>query len=138
MWRIHVLSHGTISLASLPQDSDLRLVVGDSLKAEKELASVTEVSRRMRVWWKGLWFLEKMAGCDLDIQAAQTLLLKRLFPHRPSLCPETGSYSPVLLPQLSHNPRTWVLDIVAQSPAPQASVCTLRSSMVALGLPVLR
>ena len=47
MWRIQVLSHGTIPLASLPQDSDLRLVVGDSLKAEKELASVTEVSGRM-------------------------------------------------------------------------------------------
>lgn len=38
-------SHGTVSSVSSSQDSDLCLVVGDSLKAEKELtASVTEVS----------------------------------------------------------------------------------------------
>lgn len=55
MWRICILNHRMISFASLPQDSELRLVVGDSLKAEKELAaSVTEVSGTMRAWWKGL------------------------------------------------------------------------------------
>lgn len=53
----------------LPQDSDLRLVVGDSLKAEKELTpSVSEVSRR--IWWKDLQFLEKIAGYDLDVWEA--------------------------------------------------------------------
>lgn len=44
----------------------------------------------------------------------------------------------MLLPQLSHNPRTWLLGTVALRPAPQASACTRRSSMAALGLPVLR
>lgn len=44
----------------------------------------------------------------------------------------------MLLPLLSHNPRTWVLGTVAQSPAPQASACILRFSTAVLGLPVLR
>ena len=65
------MGHGMLSPVSLPQDSDLRLVVGDSLKAEKELAaSVTEVSGS--VGWEGLQFLEKMAGCDLDGQEADS------------------------------------------------------------------
>lgn len=67
---MHILSHRSISAASLPQDSDLCLVVGDSLKAEKELAAVTEVSGRVR--WKGLQFLGETAGGDLDVQEADT------------------------------------------------------------------
>lgn len=74
-------------------------------------------------------FLEKMA---------QKALLTSLFLPRPFLYPETGSCSLVLLPPLSHNPGAWVLGTVAQSPAPQASACTLRSSMAALGLPPRR
>ena len=79
-----------------------------------------------------------MSGSDLGIQVAQMALLTRLLLPRPFPWPETGSCSPVLLPQLSHNPRTWLLGTVAPRPAPQASACTLRSSMAALGLPVLR
>ncbi|KAK1339768.1 hypothetical protein QTO34_018324 [Cnephaeus nilssonii] len=37
-----------------------------------------------------------------------------------------------------HNPRTGVLGTVAQSPAPQASACTLRSCMAGPGLSALR
>lgn len=44
----------------------------------------------------------------------------------------------MFLPQLSHNPSTWVPGTVAQRPAHQANACTLRSSMAALGLPFLR
>lgn len=82
--------------------------------------------------------MKKMAGSGLGLQGAQKSLWTRLLLPRPFPFPETGSCSPVLLPQLSHNPRIWVLGTVAQSPAPQASACTLRFSMAALGLPVLR